>query len=216
MAASTPEKRHAAQVIRALRRAYPDVGCALHHETPLQLLIATILSAQCTDERVNVVTRTLFQQYPAAADLAALPLAKLERAIQSTGFFRNKAKSIKSCCQQLVDHYRGEVPAQMESLVELPGVGRKTANVVLGTAFGKATGVVVDTHVTRIARRLGLTRQTTAEKIERDLMAVLPRSEWIDFSHRVIHHGRKVCKARKPLCDACTLQAFCPRVGVVT
>ncbi len=148
--------------------------------------------------------------------MAALPLAKLEQEIQSTGFFRNKAKSIKACCQQLVDRYHGEVPAEMELLVELPGVGRKTANVVLGTAFGKATGVVVDTHVTRIARRLGLTREKTAEKIEQDLMAVVPKKEWIDFSHRVIHHGRQVCKARKPLCDVCTLQTFCPRLGVVT
>jgi endonuclease-3 len=165
---------------------------------------------------VNIVTQTLFRRYPTAADLAALPLAQLEREIQSTGFFRNKAKSIKACCQQLVDGYHGEVPAEMELLVELRGVGRKTANVVLGTAFGKATGVVVDTHVTRIARRLGLTREKSAEKIERDLMAVLPRSEWIDFSHRLIHHGRQVCKARKPLCEVCILQAFCPRVGVVT
>ena len=216
MAAPTPEKRHAAQVVRALHRAYPDARCALHHDNPLQLLIATILSAQCTDQRVNIVTQTLFRRYPTAADLAALPLAQLEREIQSTGFFRNKARSIKACCQQLVDRYHGEVPAEMELLVELPGVGRKTANVVLGTAFGKATGVVVDTHVTRIARRLGLTREKSAEKIERDLMAVLPRSEWIDFSHRLIHHGRQLCKARKPLCDACTLQTCCPRVGVGT
>jgi endonuclease III len=216
MAASTPEKRQAAQVVRALQRAYPDVGCALRYDSPLQLLIATILSAQCTDQRVNIVTETLFRKCPTAAALAAWPLAKLEREIQSTGFFRNKAKSIQACCQQLVERYQGEVPAEMELLVELPGVGRKTANVVLGTAFGKATGVVVDTHVTRIAQRLGLTRETTAEKIERDLMAILPRRAWIDFSHRVIHHGRQVCKARRPLCDACTLQACCPRLGVVT
>jgi endonuclease-3 len=216
MAASTPEKRHAAQIVRALRRAYPDARCALEHDSPLQLLIATILSAQCTDRRVNIVTRTLFPKYPAAADLAALPLAKLEQEIHSTGFFRNKAKSIKACCQQLVDRYHGEVPVDMELLVELPGVGRKTANVVLGTAFGKATGVVVDTHVTRITRRLGMTRETTAEKIEQDLLAVLPKKEWIDFSHRVTHHGRQVCKARKPLCDVCTLRTFCPRLDVVT
>jgi endonuclease-3 len=216
MAASTPEKRHAAQVVRALRRDYPDVTCALEHANPLQLLIATILSAQCTDERVNTVTRTLFRQYPAAADLAALPLPKLEQEIRSTGFFRNKSKSIQACCQQLVDRYEGEVPDDMDRLVELPGVGRKTANVVMGTAFRQATGVVVDTHVTRISRRLGMTQEKTAEKIERDLMAVLPKKEWIDFSHRVIHHGRQVCQARKPQCSACGMQSFCPRIDVAT
>ncbi len=216
MAASTPEKRHAAQVVRALRRDYPDVTCALEHASPLQLLIATILSAQCTDERVNTVTRTLFRKYPTAADLAALPRPKLEQEIRSTGFFRNKAKSIQACCQQLVDRYDGEVPDDMDRLVELPGVGRKTANVVLGTAFRQATGVVVDTHVTRISRRLGMTREKTAEKIERDLMAVLPKKEWIDFSHRVIHHGRQVCQARKPQCSDCGMQSFCPRIDVAT
>ncbi len=216
MAASTPEQRHAAQVVRALRRAYPEARCALEHENPFQLLIATILSAQCTDRRVNMVTPALFARYPTAAALARLPQARLEREIQSTGFFRNKAKNIKACCQQLVERYGGDVPAELELLVELPGVGRKTANVVLGTAFGKATGVVVDTHVTRIARRLGLTRETTAEKIERDLMAALPKSAWIDFSHRMIQHGRQVCKAARPLCDVCPLEKLCPRVGVVT
>jgi endonuclease III len=216
MAASTPQKRHAAQVVRALRRAYPDARCALQHDNPLQLLIATILSAQCTDQRVNMVTPALFRRYPTAADLAALPQTQLEREIQSTGFFRNKAKNIKACCQQLVEQHGGEVPADIELLVGLPGVGRKTANVVLGTAFRKTTGVVVDTHVTRIARRLGLTRENTAEKIEQDLMAVLPKTEWIDFSHRLIHHGRQVCKAKRPLCDVCPLQALCPRVDVVT
>jgi endonuclease III len=216
MAASTPEKRHAAQIVRALRRDYPDVTCALEHANPLQLLIATILSAQCTDERVNTVTRTLFRKYPAAADLAVLPLPKLEQEIRSTGFFRNKSKSIQACCQQLVDRYEGEVPDDMDRLVELPGVGRKTANVVMGTAFRQATGVVVDTHVTRISRRLGMTRESTAEKIERDLMAVLPKKEWIDFSHRVIHHGRQVCQARKPQCSTCGMQSFCPRIDVAT
>ncbi len=215
MAASTPEKRYAAQVVRALQRAYPAADCALHHDGPLQLLIATILSAQCTDQRVNIVTATLFKRYPTAADLAAVPLARLEQEIKSTGFFRNKARSIQACCRQLVDLHGGYVPADMDLLVALPGVGRKTANVVLGTAFGKPTGVVVDTHVTRIARRLGLTREKTAEKIEADLMAVLPRRAWIDFSHRVIHHGRQVCKARKPLCAGCILDDICPRVGVV-
>ncbi|MHB0956340.1 MAG: endonuclease III [Pirellulaceae bacterium] len=216
MAASTPEKRHATQIVRALRRDYPDVTCALEHVSPLQLLIATILSAQCTDQRVNIVTRTLFRKYPAAADLAALPLPQLEQEIRSTGFFRNKAKNIQACCRQLVDRYAGEVPADLDRLVELPGVGRKTANVVMGTVFRQATGVVVDTHVMRISRRLGMTRETTPEKIERDLMDVLPKKEWIDFSHRVIHHGRQICRARRPLCDACGLQSFCPRIGVTT
>lgn len=216
MAGASQDKRHAAKVVRALHRDYPEVTCALEYANPFQLLIATILSAQCTDERVNQVTGPLFERYPTAADLAALPLPKLEEAIRSTGFFRNKAKNIQGCCQQLVKRFGGEVPADMEALIELPGVGRKTANVVLGTAFGKATGVVVDTHVTRLSRRLGLTQETDAEKIEADLMAVLPRKEWIDFSHRMIHHGRQVCQARKPRCEQCSMQSFCPRLDTKT
>jgi endonuclease-3 len=214
MSPSTPEKRHAGKVVRALRKDYPDATCALNHETPLQLLIATILSAQCTDERVNLVTESLFHKYPTAADLAALAPSKLEKAIQSTGFFRNKAKSIKACCQQLVEQYDGVVPSDLDKLVELPGVGRKTANVVLGTAFGLPTGVVVDTHVSRLSQRLGLTQQSKPDKIEQDLMQLLPKREWIDFAHRMIYHGRRVCKARKPACDSCSMQKFCPRVGV--
>lgn len=214
MAATSPEKRHAAQVVRALERCYPHAACALHHENPLQLLIATILSAQCTDQRVNQVTRSLFRQYPTAADYAVAPIAQLERAIQSTGFFRNKARHIQACCQALVARFGGEVPPHLDDLVALPGVGRKTANVVLGTAFGLPTGVVVDTHVTRIARRLGLTQATAAEKIEQDLMAVLPQKEWIAFSHRVIEHGRQICKARTPRCEDCALRKLCPRLGV--
>jgi endonuclease-3 len=186
----------------------------LRHDNAFQLLIATILSAQCTDERVNQVTSGLFERYPTARAIADLPLETLEREIKSTGFFRNKARNIKACCQQLVEQYDGDVPQAMDELVKLPGVGRKTANVVLGTAFGIAVGVVVDTHVTRISRRLGLTRNATAEKIEQDLMKVLPRSEWIDFSHRVIHHGRKTCKAARPRCDDCCLLELCPRIGV--
>jgi endonuclease-3 len=214
MAVSPAEKRQATRVVRALRQDYPDAECALVHENAFQLLIATILSAQCTDERVNMVTATLFQKYPTAADLAALPLGRLEKAIQSTGFFRNKAKSIKSCCQQLVELYDGQVPQDLDALVELPGVGRKTANVVLGTACGMATGVVVDTHVGRISRRLGLSAEKDAVKIEKDLMQLLPRKEWIDFSHRMIHHGRQVCKARKPRCEDCSMNSFCPRIDV--
>lgn len=208
------QKRRARRIVRALKKAYPDATCALRHETPLQLLVATILSAQCTDERVNQVTEKLFQKYSTAEDLARIPLTRLEKLIQSTGFFRNKAKNIKACCQALVERYRGQVPRKMAELVELPGVGRKTANVVLGTAYGIASGIVVDTHVARICRRLGLTDQTDAVKIERDLMELIPKSEWIDFSHRLIHHGRRVCKARRPLCDQCVLEPECPRIGV--
>jgi endonuclease-3 len=214
MAATSPEKRHAAQVVRALQRRYPHAACALDHANPLQLLIATILSAQCTDVRVNQVTASLFRRFPTAADYAVVPIAQLEKAIQSTGFFRNKARNIQACCHVLVARYGGDVPTSLDDLIALPGVGRKTANVVLGTAFGLPTGVVVDTHVTRIARRLGLTRATAAEKIEQDLMAVLPKKEWIAFSHRVIEHGRQICQARKPRCDECELRKLCPRLGV--
>jgi endonuclease III len=202
------------QIVRALRSEYPDAECALRYSTPEQLLVATILSAQCTDERVNLVTADLFRRYPTPAELAQVPLATLEKLIQSTGFFRNKAKNIKACCTQLVKEYDGRVPRDLDHLVKLPGVGRKTANVVLGTAYGLATGVVVDTHVGRLSRRLGLTESTDPVKIERDLMALLPRREWIAFSHRLIHHGRRICKARKPNCSACCLKRWCPRIGV--
>lgn len=207
-------KKGVKPIVAALKREFPEAPCALRHDGPFQLLIATILSAQCTDERVNLVTATLFARYPTAADLASLPLTKLEKEIQSTGFFRNKAKNIQACCQMLVERYDSVVPDSMERLVELPGVGRKTANVVLGTAFGIAVGVVVDTHVTRISGRLGLTSENTPEKIERDLMAILPQTEWIGFSHRIIHHGRKTCKAIRPRCENCSLFQLCPRVGV--
>jgi len=207
-------KSHVKKVLSALRRDYAVAECALRHENPFQLLIATILSAQCTDERVNLVTKDLFAKYPGPHELANLPLSKLEQAIQSTGFFRNKAKNIQGCCQKLVAEHGGEVPRDLEALVKLPGVGRKTANVVLGTAFGDATGVVVDTHVTRLSNRLGLTTESDAVKIERDLMTQLPKKEWIMFSHRMIHHGRRVCNARKPLCAQCSFNSFCPRIGV--
>lgn len=214
MAKKRPTQNVAAAFIAGLKREFPVALCALRHKNPFELLIATILSAQCTDERVNLVTAELFKQYPHPQDLAELPLSTIEKAIQSTGFFRNKAKNIKACCQQLCRLYDGEVPRTMQELVQLPGVGRKTANVVLGTAFGIAAGVVVDTHVTRISRRFGLTRQHTAEKIEQDLMAILPSAEWIGFSHRVIHHGRKTCKALRPQCDNCSLSEICPRIGI--
>ena len=207
-------RQSAIRVTRLLRAAYPDAQCALHFENPLQLLIATILSAQCTDERVNKVTASLFQKYRTAADFAAAPQAVLERELRSTGFFRHKAQNIRACCHLLAENHAGAVPADLDRLVALPGVGRKTANVVLGTAFRLATGVVVDTHVRRISRRLGLTRENDPGKIELDLIDALPRQEWVDFSHRVIHHGRQVCRARRPLCDDCPLDAICPRIGV--
>lgn len=214
MAVTPEQKKRAAQTVRGLKKHYPDVKCALVYETPFQLLIATILSAQCTDERVNMVTKDLFAKYPTPADLAAVPLAKLEKLVQPTGFFRNKAKNIQACARDLVEHHGGEVPRDLEALTRLAGVGRKTANVVLGTAFGIASGVVVDTHVHRVSRRLGLTEQDDPVKIERDLMALLPKKEWIDFSHRMIWHGRRICKARRPLCSQCPLNTFCPRVGL--
>jgi len=207
-------KSRANRIIRLLAKAYPDAQCALLFTNPLELLVATILSAQCTDERVNQVTRSLFTKYRSAADYANAPLAELEQDIRPTGFYRNKARTLQACCQQLVQQHGGQVPKDMEALVQLPGVGRKTANVVLGTAFGIASGIVVDTHVSRIARRLGLTQQTQADKIEQDLLALVPKEEWINFGHRLIHHGRRICTARKPKCPDCPLANVCPRIGV--
>ena len=210
----TQTREHAAAVVTGLAKEYPAAECALVHDTPFELLIATILSAQCTDERVNIVTKELYANYKTPASLAALPIAQLEKLIQSTGFFRNKAKNIHDCCVKLVEEHGGQVPRDLEALVKLPGVGRKTANVVLGTAFGIPSGVVVDTHVTRLSQRLGLTRQSDAVKIESELMELLPESEWIEFSHRLIWHGRRVCTARKAFCERCVLLAICPRIGV--
>jgi len=201
-------------IVRRLREAYPDSHCSLDFASPFQLVIATILSAQCTDKRVNMVTPELFRRWPDAAALAGATQRDLEAVIRSTGFFRAKAKSLHGCAQALVDRHGGEVPQTIEELVRLPGVGRKTANVVLGTAFGIASGVVVDTHVGRISRRLGLTRAADAVRAERDLVRVLPRDHWIAFSHRLIEHGRGVCSARRPVCDDCSLLDLCPRVGV--
>jgi len=200
--------------LRRLKADYPEAPCALNHTTPFQLLIATILSAQCTDVRVNKVTKDLFRKYKKAADFTAAPLRDIEKAVQSTGFFRNKAKNIKACSAQLLEEFGGKVPRDLESLIRLAGVGRKTANVVLGTAFGLATGVVVDTHVGRLSRRLGLTEAKDAVKAERDLMELLPKKEWIQFSHRMIYHGRAICAARRPLCGQCSMQRFCPQKGV--
>ncbi len=207
-------KQYAAHVARILRAQYPHATCELDFQTPLQLLIAAILSAQCTDERVNLVTKSLFPKYPHTATFAQASLKELEREIQSTGFYHNKAKSIQSCCQSLLERYDGEIPKDIEKLIELPGIGRKTANVVLGTAFGIASGIVVDTHVTRVSQRLGLTREKNPEKIEEDLLGQFPQKEWIALSHQLVHHGRYVCTARKPKCDACPLRSICPRVGV--
>jgi endonuclease-3 len=214
MATSTKAKRHAAKIVKRLHDAYPDASCALVHKNAYQLLVATILSAQCTDERVNMVTPTLFKRYPDAKAMANADQSELEEMIRSTGFFRAKAKNLRGCCQKLVAEHGGVVPKDLAALVTLPGVGRKTANVVLGTAYGIPTGVVVDTHVSRLTYRLGLTREKDPVKIERDLMAELPESEWIDFSHRIIQHGRRICKARRPRCEQCLLESLCPRLGV--
>jgi endonuclease-3 len=201
-------------IVIRLAEEYGGATCALIHRNPFELLVATILSAQCTDARVNLVTPELFARYSSAASLALADREQLEQLIRSTGFFRNKAKSLMGMASAVVDRHGGEIPADLDALTALPGVGRKTAQVVLGTAFGKATGVVVDTHVGRLSRRLGLTKQNDPVKVERDLMAVIPQDEWIDWSHRLIHHGRAVCLARKPKCDACCLADVCPKFGV--
>ncbi|HTU16616.1 MAG TPA: endonuclease III [Gemmataceae bacterium] len=213
MKPSKPLRTRAGQIVRKLALLYPDAHCALHYANSLQLLVATILSAQCTDERVNRVTPALFARYPDARAFAEADQGELEKMIQSTGFFRNKAKNIIGCCRQLVELHGGEVPRTMEELVPLPGVGRKTANVLLGNAFD-VPGIVVDTHVGRLSQRMGLSENTDPDKIERDLMALLSRKEWTMFSHRMIFHGRQVCNARKPLCEECQLAALCPRQGM--
>jgi endonuclease-3 len=198
-----------------LKKEHPEARCSLDHTSPLELLVATILSAQCTDERVNIVTATLFRKYRNWQDYAAAPAADLEQDIRSTGFFRNKAKSIQGACRQIGEQHDGRVPDSMDALLKLPGVARKTANVVLGNAYRIASGVVVDTHVARLSERLGLSREKTPEKIERDLTALVQESDWIDFSHLLIAHGRKVCKARTPLCGECVLAKLCPSAFAV-
>ena len=198
------------KIIAGLRKVYPDAHCELNYSTPLELLVATILSAQCTDKRVNLVTAELFKRYRTARDYAEAPLADLEQAIRTTGFFRNKAKNIHACCRKLVEQHGGEVPRTMDELTHLDGVGRKTANVVLGNAFNLNEGVVVDTHVGRLSERLGLTKQKTPEKIEQDLINLVPREQWTLFSHWLIWHGRRRCDARKPDCGACEIRALCP------
>jgi endonuclease-3 len=204
----------AKQIAAALHVTYPNAHCELNYTNPLELLIATILSAQCTDRRVNIVTERLFQKYRSATDYAKADLGDLENEIRTTGFFRNKAKNIQACCQALVEKHGGEVPRTMEELTALGGVGRKTANVVLGNAFDINVGVVVDTHVARLSHRLGLTRQTSPEKIEEDLQKLVPREQWCLFSHLLIWHGRRRCLARLPDCPRCEVKEMCPRIGV--
>jgi endonuclease-3 len=201
-------KERVRAILKILRATYPDVKTALHYKTPLEMLVSTILSAQCTDVRVNEVTKRLFKKLHTAKDYAEVPLADLEELVRPTGFFRNKAKNIKACCQALVENYGGKVPDTMEDLVKLPGIGRKTANVVLGSAFG-IPGVVVDTHVKRLSQRIGLTKEKDPVKIEFDLMPIIPKKDWIAFSHQLIWHGRKICTARKPRCSECPLVHLC-------
>ena len=198
-----------AAILAALDEAYPRAVCALTHNSPWELLVATILSAQCTDVRVNMVTPELFRRFPTPAAMAKATLPELEELIRTTGFFRNKAKSIKGAAQKILSGFGGEVPQTLAELITVPGAARKTANVVLGVCFGKAEGVVVDTHVFRIARRLGLSKVDTPQKVEQDLMRILPQERWIGFSHQLIAHGRQVCDARKPKCDRCNLETVC-------
>ena len=208
------KKRRAKSIIRILKQLFPQAECALHHESAFQLLVATILSAQCTDERVNQSTPELFRKYPNAAALASSDQYDVERIIRPLGFFRNKAANIRGMAQGLIDRFNGEIPQDLEQLVTLPGVGRKTASVVLGTWYEIPSGIVVDTHVRRLTNLLGLTRSQNPEIIERELMEFVSRSEWINFSHRLIHHGRQTCIARRPKCTECGLLKHCPRVGL--
>ncbi len=208
-----PRRQRARKIYAHLTGLYPDAHCALHYTNPLELLVATILSAQCTDERVNKVTPALFARYSDARAYANANLAELETIIQSTGFFRNKAKNIQACCRMIVEQHGGAVPKSMEELVPLPGVGRKTANVILGNAFG-IPGIPVDTHVGRLSRRMGLTTHDDPVKVEADLMDLIPKDEWTMFGHRMIFHGRQVCQSRKPNCAACVLTKICPKVGL--
>jgi len=203
-------KERTEKIIKLLKRAHPDAKCALNHANAFELLIATILSAQCTDERVNKVTADLFRKYRKPKDYLKVPATELQQDIRTTGFFRNKTKSIQGASKMLVEEFGGEVPQSMEELLKLPGVARKTANVVLGVAYAKAEGVVVDTHVSRLSHRLKLTRHKDAGKIEKDLMEIVPRKNWIEFAHLLIFHGRRICKARRPLCEECVVEELCP------
>lgn len=204
------DQQRITEILKGLDDEYPDVNCSLHHHNPYQLLMATILSAQCTDVRVNMVTPALFERYPSPKKLAEAEAEDLQELIRSTGFFRNKAKNLMGAANKIVTSFKGRVPENMEELLSLPGVARKTANVVLGTAFGISDGVVVDTHVKRLSNRLGLTHHQDPHKIEKDLMREIPRKRWINFSHQLIHHGRRVCKSRSPQCGECVLNNLCP------
>ncbi|MFA5930601.1 MAG: endonuclease III [Candidatus Micrarchaeia archaeon] len=208
------KKLRARKIISLLKRAYPDAKCSLVHQTPLQLLVATILSAQCTDARVNLVTPALFKRYKTARDFANADIRELEALVRSTGFYHNKAKNIKAACGIIVRKHKGQVPDTMEEMLELPGVARKTANIVLGNSYGVIEGVPVDTHAIRISHLLGWTREKQQEKIERDLMALLPRADWLKISDLFVHHGRAVCIARRPKCSICPVRGYCPRVGL--
>ncbi len=217
MATRAPAKKPAAPIpvlLRILKRTYPGARCSLDYRNPFELLVATILSAQCTDERVNMTTPEVFRRWPNAKALADAERPEIEEVIRSTGFFRAKARALSDMSKDLVEKFEGSPPPRLEDLVTLRGVGRKTANVVLGNAFDIQSGVVVDTHVGRLTRRLGLTRQTDPVKVEKELMAVVPKKEWTLFSHLLIHHGRAVCQARKPHCSVCPLLEHCPRIGV--
>ncbi|MFB6275871.1 MAG: endonuclease III [Halothece sp.] len=207
------EQQRALTLLARLKELYPDATCTLYYKTPVQLLVATMLSAQCTDERVNQVTPTLFARFPDARALAQAPREEIETLIRSTGFYRNKAKNIQGACEMIVSEFGGKVPDTMKQLLKLPGVARKTANVVLAHAYGVNAGVTVDTHVKRISNRLGFTENSDPKRIEKDLMALLPQAEWENWSIRLIYHGREVCKARQPLCDSCTLADLCPFPG---
>lgn len=205
-----PPKKRIGEILKVLKRTYPDAKCSLNYSSAFELLVATILSAQCTDERVNLVTKTIFQKYPRPQDYVDVPEEELQQDIRTTGFFRNKTKSVKGASKKIVNEFGGNVPQTMEELLTLPGVARKTANVVLGNVFKIPSGVVVDTHVSRVSQRLALTKHNVAEKIEQDLIQLVPKKEWIQFSHRVILHGRHICKALKPDCPNCPLNDLCP------
>jgi endonuclease-3 len=206
------KKQQTAEIIKRLKKMYPNAHCALNHSNAFELLVATILSAQCTDDRVNIVTATLFRKYRKPQDYAEVDLAELTDDIKSINFFNNKAKNVQAMAQKIIENFGGEVPKTMDELLTLNGVARKTANVVLGNAFGIASGVVVDTHVARLSQRLGLTAETTPEKIEKDLQELVPKKDWVMFSHWLIFHGRQVCNARKPKCDECHLEKICPKI----
>ena len=203
------KKTRTQEIVKLLKRAYPDARCALNHSNAFELLIATILSAQCTDERVNKVTADLFRKYRKPKDYLKVRDTELQEDVKTTGFFRNKTKSIQGACAMIVDEFKSEVPKTMDELLKLPGVARKTANVVLGVAYGIAAGIVVDTHVGRLSHRLALTKQKDAVKIEQDLIELVPKKEWIIFSHLLIFHGRRICKARRPLCEECVVEKLC-------